>query len=172
MEFRKATTDDLAEIMEIYAHARAFMAQTGNPHQWGDDGYPPEELIREDIRQGVSYVAEADGQIEAVFLFRVGDDPTYHVIEDGSWLNDEPYGVVHRIASAGRVKGSGAQCLQWAFAQCGNLRIDTHDDNLVMQHVLEKNGFVRCGRIYLENGNPRIAFQKSALSNEPCKNDE
>lgn len=172
LKIRKATTDDLAEIMEIYAHARAFMAQTGNPHQWGDDGYPPEELIREDIRQGISYVAEADGQIEAVFLFRVGDDPTYHMIEGGSWLNDEPYGVVHRIASAGHVKGSGAQCLQWAFAQCGNLRIDTHDDNLVMQHVLEKNGFVRCGRIYMENGDPRVAFQKSVLSNEPCKNDE
>lgn len=161
LKIRKATPDDFAEIMRIYARARAFMAQTGNPHQWGDDGYPSEELIREDIREGVSYVAEADGQIEAVFLFRVGDDPTYHVIEGGNWLNDEPYGVVHRIAAAGRVKGAGAWCLQWAFAQCGNLRIDTHDDNAVMQHVLEKSGFVKCGRIYLENGDPRVAFQKS-----------
>ncbi len=161
MEIRKARPEDLENIMKIYARAREFMARTGNPHQWGDKAYPEEELIREDIRRGISYVAEADGAIEAVFMFLIGDDPTYHVIENGRWLNDEPYGVVHRIAAAGRVKGSGSECLQWAFGQCGNLRIDTHDDNRVMQHVLEKNGFVKCGRIYLENGDPRIAYQKS-----------
>lgn len=160
VEIRKAEIRDLGEIMDIYAHARSFMAQAGNPHQWGDEGYPQEALIREDIRKGVSYVAVEDGEIETVFMFRIGDDPTYHVIENGDWVSDAPYGVVHRIASAGRIRGAGAQCLQWAFEQCGNLRIDTHDDNVVMQHVLEKNGFQKCGRIYLENGDPRIAYQK------------
>lgn len=160
MEIRKARPEDLESIMKIYAHAREFMAQTGNPHQWGDEGYPARSLIQEDIRRGISYVAEADGALEAVFMFLVGDDPTYHVIENGQWVNEEPYGVVHRIAAMGRVKGAGSACLQWAFRQCGNLRIDTHDDNRVMQHVLEKNGFVKCGRIYLENGDPRIAYQK------------
>lgn len=160
MEIRKTEPGDLAEILKIYAHARGFMARTGNPHQWGDEGYPKEELLREDIRKGISYVAEQDGRIETVFVFFIGEDPSYRVIENGAWIQDGPYGVVHRIASAGRIKGSGAECLRWAFEQCGNLRIDTHDDNRVMQHVLEKNGFVKCGRIYLENGDPRIAYQK------------
>lgn len=159
MIIRKTTLADIPEVMEIYALARSFMAKTGNPVQWGD-GYPKEELIREDVAQGVSYVAEFDGRIETVFMYSVTDDPTYHVIEDGNWLNDEPYGVIHRIASRGEVRGAGSMCLQWGFEQCGNVRIDTHDDNKVMQHVLEKNGFVRCGRIYTWDGSPRVAFQK------------
>lgn len=159
MVIRKTTAEDLGEVMEIYAAARAFMARTGNPTQWGD-GYPKEELIREDIERERSYVAEIDGKIETVFMYQYGEDPTYARIEGGSWINDEPYGVIHRIASRGEVKGVGAKCLQWGFRQCGNLRIDTHQDNAVMQHVLKKNGFERCGIIYLENGSPRVAFQK------------
>ena len=40
-----------------------------------------------------------------------------------------------------------------------NLRIDTHDDNKKMQHLIEKNGFIRCGIIYVYDGSPRIAYQ-------------
>jgi RimJ/RimL family protein N-acetyltransferase len=160
MQIRKTTIEDLQEVMEIYAHARAFMAQTGNPNQWGNS-YPSEQLIREDIRRGISYVGEADGRIETVFVYFTGVDPTYNYIENGSWKNEAPYGVIHRIASRGTIKGSGSECLQWGFAQCGNLKIDTHDDNVVMQHVLEKNGFEKCGRIYLEDGRPRLAYQKT-----------
>lgn len=159
MKIRKTTLQDLPEVMQIYAQARVFMVQTGNPHQW-PEGYPGEELIREDIACGISYVAEADGEIETVFLYFEGDDPMYQRIEDGAWKNEAAYGVIHRIASRGRVKGAGSFCLQWGFARCGNLRMDTHDDNSVMQHVLEKNGFERCGRVYTETGSPRIAYQK------------
>lgn len=159
IEIRRTAMEELQEVMDIYSHARAFMAQTGNPTQWGD-GYPQKELVCEDIQKGISYVAVVQGRIEAVFVYFNGNDPTYDVIE-GSWKNDEPYGVIHRIAARGAVRGTGAYCLQWGFSQCGNLKIDTHEDNCVMQHVLEKNGFVRCGRIYLENGEPRVAYQKT-----------
>ncbi|MDO4323329.1 MAG: GNAT family protein [Lachnospiraceae bacterium] len=160
MQIRKTKLEDLDEVMQIYDRARRFMAQTGNPTQWGD-GYPKEELIREDIAKGVSYVAEFDGRIETVFMYYEGEEADYRAIEGGSWKNDEPYGVIHRIASRGEIKGAGSKCLQWGFEQCGNLRIDTHDDNVVMQHVLEKSGFEKCGRIYLADGSPRVAYQKS-----------
>lgn len=159
MEIRKSTKNDLREIMEIYEIGRAFMRSTGNMSQWSG-GYPSEELVCKDIASGDSYVAEENGEIEAVFVFRMGEDPTYRVIEDGAWKNDAPYGVLHRIASRGRVRGIGSKCIQWCFAQCKNLRGDTHEDNHVMQHVMEKNGFLKCGRIYVEDGSPRIAYQK------------
>lgn len=47
-----------------------------------------------------------------------------------------------------------------ALAQCGNIRIDTHRNNIPMQKTLIKNGYRVCGTIYLENGDERIAFQK------------
>ena len=151
--------------MEIYAYARAFMAKTGNPNQWGPTNWPPADLIHEDIRNGNSYVCVNDDErVIGTFFFTQGKDiePTYRAITDGAWLDDSAYGVVHRIASDGSEKGVGQFCLGWAYEQCGHLRmIDTHTDNKVMQNLLRKLGFVRCGIIYvIEDDNPRYAFEK------------
>ena len=102
--------------MEIYGIARAFMVRTGNPGQW-KDSYPGEERIREDISRGVCYVCVEDGVVEGVFSYLPGPDPTYQRIDDGQWLNEEPYGVVHRLAGRGHVHGVAACCLEWAFAR-------------------------------------------------------
>ena len=41
------------------------------------------------------------------------------------------------------------------------MRIDTHGDNKVMRHLLQKPGFVHCGTIYVEEDDyPRLAFEK------------
>ncbi len=161
MEIRKTKMQDMDKVMAIYAYARQFMAQTGNPNQWGTTK-PQRDWIVKDIEQGNSYVCVENGEIVATFFYNMAPDPTYVHIYDGEWLNDKAYGVIHRIASAGTVKGAGSFCINWAFEQCGNLKIDTHKDNVVMQHTLEKNGFVYCGIIYLEDGDPRMAFQKEA----------
>ena len=159
MEIRKAAEADLDEILVIYSQARRFMAKNGNPSQWGDV-YPPRKLVEADIAEGKCHVCAEDGRILAVFYFASGKDPTYEVIKDGRWLNEAPYWVVHRIASSGAKKGAASFCLEWAFQQAGNIRIDTHDDNKPMQGLLKKSGFRYCGRITLADGSPRIAFQK------------
>lgn len=159
MHIRKAELTDLDEIMEIYARARKFMAEHGNATQWAG-GYPSEELIADTIREGKCHVCMDSEKVAATFYFACEDDPTYHVIEDGAWLNDEPYAVVHRVAVAEGTKGAGSFCLQWALTQAGNIRIDTHTDNKPMQGLLKKLGFTFCGRIYVENGTARMAFQQ------------
>ena len=168
MLIRKTTWNDLGTIMSIYAHARKFMALHGNPNQWGPNQWPPESLIRADIADGNSYVCEADDRrVVGTFFFLQGKDvePTYRLIEDGAWLDPSPYGVVHRIAADGTVKGTGAFCLQWAYDRCGHLRIDTHRDNIVMQNLATKLGFVHCGTIYVhEDRDPRLAYEKSAIT--------
>ncbi len=163
MIIRNAKEEDIPRMMEIYAAARKFMAETGNPRQWAARNWPPQELIRSDIAAEKSYVCEFDGKIAACFYFDFGHaiDRTYDVIEDGAWIGDEDYGVVHRIASDGSVKGAGAFCINRAFEQCGHLRIDTHADNKPMQHVLEKAGFTKCGIIHVkEDNDPRLAYEK------------
>lgn len=164
MRIRKTAEQDFSRVMEIYAGARRFMAEHGNPNQWGPTNWPPEELIRQDIRDGKGYVCvdETDSVI-GTFFFDNGTDiePTYRKIENGGWKNDSPYGVVHRIASDGSRRGIGAFCLNWAFAQCGHLRIDTHGDNAVMQNLLGKLGFEKRGIIYVvEDPYPRFAYEK------------
>ena len=170
MRIRHAKTEDLDAIMDIYAYARKFMALTGNPRQWGATGWPPRALIEQDIAAKKSYVCVDDSdRILAVFFYIYGQDiePIYATIEQGDWKDPSPYGVVHRIATAEGSKGVGSFCLNWAFEQSKSeqnrhLRIDTHPDNRVMQHVLQKLGFTYCGIVHVEEDNdPRIAYEKS-----------
>ena len=164
MKIRHSTEKDFDRMMQIYGFARKFMAEHGNPNQWGPTHWPPEELIRADIREGHSYVCLNDeGKVIGTFFFIHGEniEPTYRRITEGAWLEDGPYGVVHRIAGDGSEKGIGAFCINWAFEQCGHLRIDTHGDNTVMQRLLNKLGFIQCGTIYVEEDHyPRLAYEK------------
>ncbi len=173
MYIRLARETDLPAMLAIYEYARKIMRESGNPNQWRDT-YPEQALLREDIRQAHSYVAMGeDGQVHGTFMFMVGEEPTYRRIEQGGWLNDLPYGVIHRIANDGQIKGLLKEAAAFAMQHCGNIRIDTHADNKIMQHLLEKNGFLRCGIIYLKDGSPRIAYQTANIVSQgsvaPCK---
>ena len=165
MQIRKSQQEDLDRIMEIYAFARAFMAKNGNPNQWGPTNWPPEELIQNDIETGTSYVCLNDeDEIIGTFFFIQGKDiePTYLEITDGYWLDDSPYGVIHRLAGDSSEKGIGPFCINWAYDNCKHIRIDTHIDNIVMQKLVEKLGFTHCGTIYVKQDNyPRLAYEKS-----------
>ena len=135
--------DDFPVILNIYATARAFMAKTGNPTQWAD-GHPSADLLRECIlAQKLFVFTDPDdfSQIRGCFYFAIENDPTYAQISEGSWLSDAPYGVIHMVASDGQVHGFLRNVLDFCEPQTSHLRIDTHHDNKIMQHVLEKNGF-------------------------------
>lgn len=155
---RKANQKDLGRIEEIYAYARNFMARTGNPNQWGNH-HPPAAQLRQDIVDGTLHVIEDDSGIHGVFFFSTDEDPTYAWIFDGAWHSDTPYVVIHRIAG----DGSGG-ILKTAVSHveriCKHIRIDTHEENHVMQSALGKLGFRKCGIIYLANGEPRIAYDR------------
>ncbi len=160
--FRKATINDLDEIMTIYSDAREFMRNSGNKDQW-TNGYPQRELTETSISDGDLYVCVDDEAILCVYYFKIHVDPTYVKIYNGNWLNDEPYGVIHRIAVAKSARGRkiASKVFEECLKHSKNLRIDTHRANTPMQRTLEKNGFKRCGIIHLENGDERLAFQKS-----------
>lgn len=160
MNIRKAALSELDNILCIYAYAREQMKKNGNPGQWGDDK-PDRQTIVRDIRNGYCHVIEHEGNICGVFAFLSGEEPTYRVIE-GKWTNDSPYGTIHRVASDGSVRGILKECLDFCERQFRNIRIDTHEDNKIMQKLLEKYGYIKCGIIHVEDGTPRIAYQKSA----------
>lgn len=103
------------------------------------------------------------GEILGTFCFIQGEDPTYRTIYEGAWLDDEPYGVIHRMATGGKQKGVSAACLDWCSQRCDNIRVDTHNDNKIMQRILTKHGFQRCGIIYVQNGTERIAYQRRII---------
>jgi hypothetical protein len=159
MTIRHTTLNDLDKVMNIYAYARLQMKKNGNPNQWGDYR-PSKETIENDIKNHNSFLITEGNEIYGVFTFIIGNDPTYSIIENGQWLNDNPYGVIHRIASNGRCKGIMDFALNYCEAQINNIRIDTHKDNAIMQHILEIHNYTKCGTIYADDNTPRLAYQK------------
>lgn len=155
-QIRKARETDLGSVSELYMKARKFMADHDNPTQWGT-AYPTEQMLREDIARETLYVIQDESGIHGVFYFCVEEDPTYAVIQSGAWNSDKPYGVIHRIAGDGS-GGILRTAVMFAQQQIEYIRIDTHEDNYVMQSALKKLGFSQCGIIYVEDGTPRIAY--------------
>jgi hypothetical protein len=157
---RLATYEDLDTIMEIYAIAKKYMADNGNSTQWADT-YPNHEILKKDIQSEQLFVYIENNIIHGVFVFIIGPEATYSYIENGTWKNEDLYGTIHRIASDGVVKGVFSQCVDFCKERIPNLRIDTHNDNHTMQHLIKKRGFEKCGIIYVQNGTSRIAYQYS-----------
>ena len=133
------------------------MRADGNLHQWSDK-YPDEETLLNDIARGELYIAHDGNEIYGVFMLSFSGEDTYKVIQ-GAWLNDEPYAVIHRIASFGKGKNLLKDAIDFTFEKTNNIRIDTHEDNNIMRTLLKKLGFIYTGIIHLKNGDVRRAYQ-------------
>ena len=156
---RKAIIDDLPVIMTLIEEARGIMRSCGNMNQW-TDGYPSRETIVQDIINGHCYLCIGQGgEIVASCAVIPGPEPPDKEIFEGHWLDDKPYHVVHRLASTAASHGVFNDVMDYCLGVAGNLRIDTHRDNVIMRHVIERYGFVYCGIIYLMNGDERLAYQ-------------
>lgn len=158
LTIRKALPEDLPEMMPVYTAAREYMAASGNPDQWAK-GFPGQDIILNEINRGVSYIILKENGIVAAFSLVPGEDPTYsRFYGGGEWLNDEPYCTIHRLASSGKVRGVFDAVLSFALMFTDNVRADTHEDNLTMQHLFLSRGFRYTGIIHLLNGSPRKAY--------------
>ena len=171
LQTKRARIKHLDAIMSIIDAARTTMQLNGNAHQWAD-GYPGVEIIKKDIedKHGLVIVDDED-KIVAYYVFSKGPDSTYETIKDGEWLDSGfeefvpeaefcNYSVIHRIASLPNVHGIFDEILHHCSLFSSNIRIDTHRDNHIMQHLLEKHGFVYCGIIFTERGDERLAYQR------------
>ena len=158
LRIKDASIDDIEMIMKIYRYAQDYMVRSGNPDQWGHF-YPGVELVEMDIRSGACKVIYDETGIHGVFALFQDEDPTYKHIEDGEWLNEEPYVTIHRVAGDGNVHGIFKCASDYCKDIAANVRIDTYADNKIMQRQIEKNDFVKCGIIHIKDGSPRLAYQ-------------
>ena len=154
MNIRLANTSDTNRIFEIYEYARAYMKAHGNPNQWGDNR-PEKSLTKDDIKNQRCYVMEDEGHIFACFVFTIGFEKEY----EAKFPSNDKYGVIHRVASDGSKRGIVEQIVDFAKGKVNLLRIDTHEDNKIMQKVIERQNFKRLGIIYLEDKSPRILYE-------------
>jgi GNAT superfamily N-acetyltransferase len=166
MLFRNGNKADLSRMMEIVRQAQISIGKLGID-QW-QNGYPTEEIMHNDVKNGYSLVGTTDvGKIIAIATIIYNNEPTYDRIYDGEWLSRGDFVVVHRMAVAeeSRQKGIASKLLreiekQAIIKNIPSFKIDTHEGNIPMRRTFESNGFTYCGRIFLQNGNPRVAYEK------------
>lgn len=184
MVIRPATAADIPALRPVFEAAKSIMRADGNHEQWSAPGFPDDALLLRDIDRVGGYVIESRypvptghdetedpavmpgqaghlvaSQPVAYFALLPSPEPTYDYIE-GAWLTDEPYGVIHRIASYPDVHGIFSAIIDFAAARYPRLRIDTHRDNRIMQHVITAAGFTYCGIIWLPDGTERLAYER------------
>ena len=114
---RAAKPEDMPRLLEIYAAARVFMRSYGNDVQW-TGVYPGEDILRQDIGAQRLFVVIREDQIVGCFMMGAGPDPTYLKIYNGQWACDKEYGVIHRIASAGKMPGMVQKCEGFTGRSC------------------------------------------------------
>ena len=166
MLLRKAEIKDAEKVNLIYKKAKEGMKAAGI-NQW-QDGYPNKDSFLSDVKNGIAVVIEDEGEVIATAAAYLGHENTYDYIENGKWITDnETYGLIHRIAVMPNIRNRGlaSKIFSYVDSLCleNNLessRCDTHRDNKIMQHTLEKNVYVYCGIIYLENGDERFGYEK------------
>jgi RimJ/RimL family protein N-acetyltransferase len=174
MEIRKATINDTENILMIYEDAKRLLKESGSD-QW-QNGYPNIDSIRHDLKEDNLYVACLNQEVIGTAYISPMGEPTYKAI-DGKWLNDEPYLVIHRIATKGTSYHHGVakeiiRFSEQAALQRGinNIRVDTHFLNIPMQNLLKATGFKDCGIIFLNLPKPfenrRLAYHKVLSNNQ------
>ena len=166
VRIRESTQNDIEKMLSIFDEARASIARLGID-QW-QNGYPHRAVIESDIEMGYSRVVTLDGEVVSTFAVIDDGEPTYDTIYNGEWLtgNSKDYIAIHRVAILISCRGRGIASRIIEYAKdsarqnnCRSIRIDTHRGNVVMRKMLEKQGFIHCGTIYLDSGDERVAYE-------------
>ncbi|MCF6128102.1 GNAT family N-acetyltransferase [Flavobacterium sp. AS60] len=161
--FRKATLLEIPQIWTIIQQAIVRRKNDGS-QQW-QDGYPNENVIRTDIAKGIGYVLNDNDTIVGYAAIVFNDEPAYQHIK-GTWLTNEDFVVVHRVAISDAYLGKGLAQKIFLFTEdlaidnkIYSIKVDTNFDNIPMLKILEKLGYTYCGEVIFRGG-IRKAFEK------------
>lgn len=171
---RKAQQTDINSIMQIINQAKQRMKNAGSP-QW-QDGHPTQEMINQDIQRQNGWVLMIGDQIAGYSVLQFTPEPTYKVIKDGQWTNNnQPYATIHRVAISDHYHGQHLS--KFLFSNLitigiahgiTNFRLDTHRVNLPMQRLAKSCGFKHCGTVIVKDkiDTIRMAFELNLGSHQ------
>ena len=170
-DMRPATVDDIPAIVATLEAGRSLLAADGID-QWQNGTGPDVDLVTEDVERGWGRVFLVDGQVAATAALIDEPEPNYAHMLEGAWQvrgdAAAPYATIHRVAVAPAFRGMHvaqrfyARLIEEARARgFAEIRVDTHADNVRMQHVIASAGFTRACTVLIGN-NPtdlRGAYQ-------------
>ena len=170
---RLATINDAVSIANIFEDAKEKFANEGT-FQWKGK-YPNIENFYQDLINEIVivYENEENNNIVGTATIVFSLDRNYNEI-NGTWLNNDKYVSIHRIATKKGYLNKGVASSLLIEAEkialsksIYNIRIDTHQKNISMRCLLKKLSYCECGEITLLNRNDllpserkRVAYQK------------
>lgn len=174
MKLRQATMADYDHIMAILKDGANQLAERG-VNQWQGD-YPSPDQIKEDIENGWAYLAVSqDGETVGAIAIVPAPDHSYDDLK-GEWLKKtDKYIVIHRVAIHSNHAGHGyaTKLLTEVINQVkdnhpeiDSIRIDTHEDNTAMQHLIDKMGFTKVGELHGVYRPDEISYVYEMLNNK------
>lgn len=169
-DMRPATVDDVPAIVATLEAGRALLAADGID-QWQDGAGPDVDLVTSDVARGWGRVFLIGGQVAATAALIDEPEPAYDQVVEGAWQvrgdaaapagAAAPYATIHRVAVAPAFRGIHvaqrfyARLIEEARARgFAEIRVDTHADNVRMQHVIASAGFTRACTVLIGN-NPK-----------------
>ena len=163
MPLNLATIEDTQKCYNIIDMGRKFQQEQGFT-QWTKE-YPKLQTIQEDISNHKGFVIKVNQAIAGYMCIDFSVEPAYENI-DGKWRSSENYAVVHRMAFDPEFRGNGLSDTVWKLIEeyclknrVKYIRVDTDFPNKRIQHILEKNGFTKCGIISFQ-GSGKLAYDK------------
>jgi GNAT superfamily N-acetyltransferase len=163
LSLQKATLSETTAIWNILQQAIEQRRRDGS-EQW-QNGYPNEQTVVDDLRDGYGYVLVQDQVIIGYAAIIFGIEPAYNDIK-GNWITQGDYVAVHRVAIADAAKGKGMATRLFLLIEdlCRkqnvySIKVDTNFDNIPMLKVLDKLHYIYCGEIFF-GGAPRKAYEK------------
>lgn len=169
-DMRPATVDDVPAIVATLEAGRALLAADGID-QWQDGAGPDVDLVTSDVARGWGRVFLIGGQVAATAALIDEPEPAYDQVVEGAWQvrgdaaapagAASPYATIHRVAVAPAFRDMHvaqrfyARLIEEVRARgFAEIRVDTHADNVRMQHVIASAGFTRACTVLIGN-NPK-----------------
>lgn len=166
-DMRPATVDDVPAIVATLEAGRALLAADGIG-QWQDGAGPDVDLVTSDVARSWGRVFLIGGQVAATAALIDEPEPAYDQVVEGAWQvrgdavtragTTCPYATIHRVAVAPAFRGMHvaqrfyARLIEEARARgFAEIRVDTHADNVRMQHVIASAGFTRAGTVRISD---------------------
>ncbi len=171
MELIKAQTKDIDLIMTFINDGKELLKSKG-VDQWQGE-YPNRQSIVNDIEKEIGYLICDSETVVGYCCVDFGGESAYDDLI-GEWLSYGEYSVLHRLAISGEYRSKGYADSAFSMAEkltkekgVYSIKIDTHEDNKTMRHLLEKNGYRYCGKVSYPQGD-RIAFEKLITPTDIC----
>ncbi len=155
MEIRRVNLNEINEVMEIIKDAKALLKKTST--QW-QSGYPNIDSMTNDINNNSLYGAFVNSKLVGIIALIKGINPDYDII-DGAWITEHSENdlVIHRIAVKDGYHNLniGDSLFKFAIKYAKNnnfssVKVDTHEKNIAVQRLCQKNDFKYCGIIYIK----------------------